>query len=47
MKLIENIKSALTTIAAYLFVFACYMMIVVACFIPVLVIFALVKYLLN
>ena len=47
MKTLDKIKSAAVVIGAYLFVFAVYMMIVIACCIPALIIFALVRYLMN
>ena len=47
MKTLDKIKSAAGVIGAYLFVFAVYMMIVIACCISALIIFALVRYLMN
>ena len=45
MKTLDKIKSAAVVIGAYLFVYAVYAAIACAALIPVLIIFALVKYL--
>jgi hypothetical protein len=47
MKTLDKIKSAAVVIGAYLFVYAVYAAIACAALIPVLIIFALVKYLMN